>query len=133
MSMFRFTKWICEGEKVRLNGDGEQSRGFTYVDDIVRGTLAALRVQGYEVINLGGNEVVSMNVLIGMLAARLGKEAIVDHLPANTADMLTSLADGTKAKELLGWEPQVKLEEGLKRLVEWYEGERGWAKQLSDK
>jgi nucleoside-diphosphate-sugar epimerase len=131
MSMFSFTKWIREGEKVRLNGDGEQSRGFTYVDDIVRGTIAALRLLECEVINLGGNEVVSMNALIGMLAVRIGKEAIVEHLPANTADMLTSLADGTKAKKVLGWEPQVKLEEGLKRLVEWYEGERGWAKKLS--
>lgn len=75
MVMFRFNKWIREGVPLRLNGDGEQSRGFTYVDDIARGTIAALKPVGYEIINLGGHEVVTINRVIEILEEKIGKEA----------------------------------------------------------
>ena len=130
MSMFRFAKWISEGEAVHLYGDGEQSRGFTYVDDIADGTIAALQPMGYEIINLGGHEVITMNGVIGMLERRIGRKAIIERHPPNPADMLTSHADVTKARELLGWQPKVGLEEGIGRLVEWYQAERGWAKEI---
>jgi UDP-glucuronate 4-epimerase len=65
LAMFRFVQWIIEGQPVRINGDGNQSRGFTYVDDIARGTIAALKPLGYEIINLGGHEVISINELGG--------------------------------------------------------------------
>ncbi len=130
MSMFRFAKWIYEGEPVQLYGDGEQSRGFTFVDDIARGTIAALKPVGYEIINLGGHEVVSMNTLIGMLEARIGKKARVERRPPNLADMLANQADVSKARQLLEWQPQVGLKEGVDRLVGWYEQEREWAKDL---
>lgn len=131
MSMFRFTRWISEGQPLQLYGDGEQSRGFTYVDDIARGTIAALRPLGYEIINLGGHEVISMNVLIKMLAGIIGREAIVEHLPPNLADMQTNQADITRAQQLLNWQPQVNLGEGLRHLVDWYTAERVWLKDLS--
>ena len=131
MSMFRFTKWISEGEPLHLYGDGEQSRGFTYLDDIARGTVAALTPLGYEVINLGGHEVVTMNALIAVLEKRIGRKAIIERHPPNQADMLTSHADVTKARSLLGWQPQVGLEEGLTRLVEWYKAERNWVKGIA--
>jgi nucleoside-diphosphate-sugar epimerase len=131
MSMFRFAKWISEGEPVHLYGDGEQSRGFTYVDDIARGTLAALRPLGYEIINQGGHEVISMNGLIGMLERRIGRKALIERHPPNQADMLTSQADVSKARDKLGWRPQVGLEEGVGRLVEWYEDEHQWARDIS--
>ena len=127
MSMFRFTRWISEGEPVHLYGDGEQSRGFTYVDDIARGTIAALKLPGYEIINLGGHEVISMNALIAMLEERIGRKAIIERHPPNLADMLANQADVSKARRDLGWEPQVGLEEGVERLVDWYRGEREWA------
>ena len=130
MSMFRFTRWISEGQTLQLYGDGEQSRGFTYVDDIARGTIAALRPLGYEIINLGGHEVVSMNVLIRRLAGIIGRQAIVEHLPPNLADMLTNQADVRKAQTLLDWQPQVDLQEGLVKLVEWYRTERDWVKDI---
>lgn len=130
MSMYRFTKWIREGQPVQLYGDGEQSRGFTYVDDIARGTLAALRPLGYEIINLGGHEVITMNALIAMLEERIGKKAVVEVHPPNPADMLTNWADVSKARRLLGWQPQVGLSEGVGRFVEWYERERTWAKEV---
>jgi nucleoside-diphosphate-sugar epimerase len=127
MSMFRFAKWISEGEPLQLYGDGEQSRGFTYVDDIARGTMAALKPLGYEIINLGGHEVISMNGLIGLLEKRIGRKAIIERHPPNQADMLTNLADVTKARDILGWQPKVGLEEGIGMLVDWYRAEREWA------
>ena len=131
MSMFRFTQWISEGRPVRLNGDGEQSRGFTYVDDIARGTILGLKPLGYEIINLGGHETITINDLIHMLESLIGKKARIEHLPVNPADMLANWANVEKAGQILGWEPQVSLQEGVSRLVEWYRQERSWASQIS--
>jgi UDP-glucuronate 4-epimerase len=130
MSMFRFVKWISEGQTLHLYGDGEQSRGFTYVDYIARGTIAALKPLGYEIINLGGHEVISMNGLIALLEERIGKKANLERHPPNQADMLTNQADVTKARNLLGWEPKVGLDEGVGRLVNWYRTERDWVCQV---
>ena len=130
MSMFRFAKWITEGEPLHLYGDGKQSRGFTYVDDIARGTIAALKPLGYEIINLGGHEVITMNALITLFEEQIGKKAIIERHPPNQADMLTNHADVTKASNLLGWEPQVGLEGGISRMVDWYCIERDWAKEV---
>lgn len=130
MVMFRFTKWIVEGENVHLHGDGEQSRGFTFVDDIARGTIAALKPVGYEIFNLGGHEVITINKLIQILEGILGKQARIERHPRHPADMLTSQADVTKAQQILGWEPQVSLEEGVQALVDWYLSERDWAKEI---
>ncbi|MGA2489923.1 MAG: NAD-dependent epimerase/dehydratase family protein [Anaerolineales bacterium] len=130
MSMFRFTKWICEGEPLHIYGDGEQSRGFTYVDDIARGTIAALKPLGYEIINLGGHEVITMNALIALLEHRIGRKAIIERHPPNLADMVANYADVHKARNLLEWRPKVDLEEGVARLVEWYIAERKWAHEI---
>ena len=126
MSMFRFAKWISEGEPLHLYGNGEQSRGFTYVDDIARGTIAALQPLGYEIINLGGHEVITMNALIALLEKCIGKKAIIERHPPNLADMLANQADVSKAHKMLGWEPQVELQEGVQRLVDWYRSECDW-------
>ena len=131
MSMFRFVKWISEGQPIQLYGDGEQSRGFTYLDDIARGTIAALRPLGYEIINLGGHEVISMNTLIRMLEEIIGRQPVIERFPPNPADVLTNQANVTKARELLGWQPQVNLRQGLQHLVDWYTAERAWAKDIT--
>jgi nucleoside-diphosphate-sugar epimerase len=130
MVMFRFTKWIAEGEKVYLYGDGEQSRGFTYVDDIAHGTIAALKPTGYEIFNLGGHEVITINDLIQILEKMLGKKAQIEFLPRHRADMLSNHADISKARKVLGWEPQISLEEGVRKLVDWYLSEREWVKDI---
>ncbi len=130
MSMFRFVKWITEGEPVQLYGDGEQSRGFTYIDDIARGTIAALRPLGYEIINLGGHQVISMNELIALLEEQIGKKATIERHPPNPADMLANQADVSKARRLLDWQPQVELKEGISHLVDWYHAERSWAAEV---
>jgi nucleoside-diphosphate-sugar epimerase len=130
MVMFRFTQWISEGRPVLLNGDGEQSRGFTYVDDIARGTILGLKPVGYEIINLGGSQVITINQLIRTLEGLIGRKAQVTHLPRHPADMSTNHANVQKAGELLGWEPVVSLEEGIAHLVAWYQAERSWAANI---
>lgn len=130
MSMFRFAKWISEGHEVIVNGDGNQTRGFTYLDDIAKGTIAALLPVGYEIINLGGHESISINDLIGKFEKIIGKNAEVHHYPAHPADMSASWADVSKAGRLLGWKPQISLDQGIKNIVEWYQQEHSWASQV---
>lgn len=130
LAMFRFCQWIHEGKPVRVNGTGEQSRGFTYVDDIARGSILAIRPLGYEVINLGGHEVITINALIQLLERAIGRPAIVEHGPPNMADMFSNWADVSKARRLLGWNPSVSLEKGVQHLVDWYRTERSWAQDI---
>lgn len=133
MSIFRFTQWINEGQPVRVNGDGNQSRGFTYIDDIARGTILGLKPLGFEVINLGGHETITINELIHEIEGFLVKKADITHLPAHPADMLANCANVEKAKRMLNWEPQVTLKQGIAQMVEWYQSEREWAQQVDTK
>jgi len=130
MVMFRFCQWIAEGKLVVINGDGEQSRGFTYLDDIARGTIQALRPVRFATINLGGHEVITINTLIKMLEQRIGQRAQVTYAPFHPADVHTNQANVTRAAKILGWEPQIDLEEGVTRLVNWYMQERDWVSQV---
>lgn len=131
MSIFRFIRWIAEGEPLLLFGDGQQQRDFTYVDDIARGTIAALQPLGYEVINLGGDKAVSICDVITTLEGMLGREAKIDRRSAHPADVLATWADITKARTILGWEPRVPLSEGLERAISWYNANRSWASKLN--
>ena len=131
MSPYRFIKWIAEEETIQMFGDGSQSRDFTYVDDIARGTIAAIQDIGYEIINLGGGRnPVSLNTIIIKLEELLRKKANIDHKPFHVADLMETWADISKAKRLLGWEPQVSLEEGLEKSVQWYLDNQHWLKEV---
>jgi len=130
LSIFRFVQWISEGLPVRVNGDGKQSRGFTYIDDIARGVILALKPVGYEIINLGGHEVITINNLIKLVEDVVGKKAVVQYGPPDLADMRSNWADVSKAGELLGWEPHFSMRSGIEKLVEWYNTERDWAKEV---
>ena len=131
MVMFRFIQWISEEQPVRLQGDGEQSRGFTYLEDIAAGTVLGLRPLGYEIINLGGHERVTINALIRMLEDRIGKKARVLRQEAHPADMTSSWASVEKAKRLLEWSPRTTFTEGVAQTVDWYRAERSWASQIA--
>jgi nucleoside-diphosphate-sugar epimerase len=121
MSIFRFVKWIDEGKTLELFGDGVQSRDFTFVDDIARGTIKALKPLGYEIINLGGgNNPVSLNTVIGMIEKTLGKKAIVENKAFHIADIKETWANISKANKLLNWKPEISLEDGIKQSVEWH-------------
>ena len=133
MSVFRFTRSIVEDEPLVLYGDGSQERDFTYVDDIARGTLAALVPVGFEVINLGSSRPVSLLRLIELLEGLVGRRARIERRPGHPADVPATWADISKAKRLLGWEPHTPLEAGLQRVVEWYMENREWARGIVPK
>ncbi|MBY0518457.1 MAG: SDR family NAD(P)-dependent oxidoreductase [Bacteriovoracaceae bacterium] len=121
MAVFRFIKWIDEGTPIELFGDGLQSRDFTFVDDIARGTIAALKPVGYEVINLGGgNNPIDLLTVIKMMEKHLGKTAKIQNKEFHIADVKSTWADISKAEKFLGWKPQVSLEEGIRQSVDWY-------------
>jgi nucleoside-diphosphate-sugar epimerase len=132
MSIFRFIKWVDEGTPIELFGDGSQSRDFTYVDDIARGTIAALKPLGYEVINLGGgNEPVRITQVIAFIEERLGKTARLDRKPFHKADIMETSADIGKAATLLDWQPAVPPFEGFERSVDWYKANATWVRNVS--
>lgn len=130
MVMFRFVQGILEGEPITIYGDGTQSRGFTYVEDIAEGTILALQPLGYEIVNLGGHETIQISELLRLFEQLTGRQAQVNYAPAHPADMYANWADTRKAQTVLGWQPKVGLQEGVRKLVEWYQQERAWASQV---
>ncbi|WP_293445503.1 GDP-mannose 4,6-dehydratase, partial [Persephonella sp.] len=132
MSIFRFIKWIDEGTPIKLFGDGSQARDFTYVDDIARGTVLAMKPVGYEIINLGGGKnPISLKTIIQKIENLLGKKAKIEYKPFHKADMKETWADIEKAEKLLGWKPKINIDEGLKKTVQWYVENRDWLKDVS--
>ncbi|MCF8011400.1 MAG: GDP-mannose 4,6-dehydratase [Clostridiales bacterium] len=131
MSYFRFIKWIIEGTPLEVFGDGNQSRDFTYIDDIANGSIKALKPVGYEVINLGNNNPDKLSKMISLIEEYTGKKAQIKYKEAHKADMPSTHADITKAQSLLGWEPEIGLEEGIKRTVEWAKENWDWLKDIS--
>jgi nucleoside-diphosphate-sugar epimerase len=130
MSVFRFTQRICEGRPIHVYGDGSMSRDFTYVDDIARGTVAALSPLGHEIINLGGDHPYRVMELVRLIEKCVGKSAEIEFEEAHPADVQETWADIRKAGQRLGWRPEVSLEEGVARTVDWYQAERSWAKEI---
>ena len=131
MSLFRFVQWISEGRPVIVYGDGSQERDFTYVDDIARGTIAALKPFGYEVINLGSDEPIVLMDAIRLVEEVVGKKADIEYKPRHPADVLATWADISKAESLLGWRPWTHFREGVARLVAWYQENREWAREIT--
>jgi UDP-glucuronate 4-epimerase len=121
MSYFRFINSIDRGKPIYINGDGTQSRDFTYLDDIAEGTISAIQKVGYEIFNLGGgNKPISINQMIIILENILQKKTNKVYKNFNKADMKSTWADIKKAKKILNWSPKVSVEDGLKIAVNWY-------------
>jgi nucleoside-diphosphate-sugar epimerase len=130
MSVFRFIQWIYEGRPVLVFGDGRQERDFTYVDDVARGTVAALAKAGYEIINLGSDRPVPLMDLIQRVEEYTGRKAMIEHQARHPADVTATWANISKARILLEWEPQMAFAEGVRNSVEWYEANREWAREI---
>lgn len=130
MSLFRFVQWISEDKPVRIFGDGSQSRDFTYVDDVARGTIAGLRPLGFEVINLGSDTPIVLMDTVRSIEAVTGCKADIIFQPRHPSDVTATWADISKAQRLLGWTPQVDFKEGLAALVSWYDTNRDWARAI---
>jgi len=120
MSIFRFIKQIYTGENLTIYGDGSQSRDFTYVEDIAEGTVKALKPVGYEIFNLGGNTPYKLIDVLNMIEEYLGKKANIIYKPFHKADMTATWANIDKAKNILNWQPNYNLHEGLSKTISWF-------------
>jgi UDP-glucuronate 4-epimerase len=125
LAIHKFAQLISSGRPIPVFGDGSTARDYTYVDDIVAGVLAASeRPFGYEVFNLGESQTVTLARLIELLEAALGKRAIIDRQPLQPGDVPITFADISKARRLLGYAPQTKIDVGIPRFVAWFMGQR---------
>src|SRR2546428_3503299 len=123
MAIHRFTRLIDRGLSVPRFGDGSTRRDYTYITDIINGVLRAMeRVQGFEIINLGGSQTTRLVDLIELLEKNLGRKAVIAEEPWQPGYVVATYADVDKARRLLGYEPQVSVEEGIRRFVEWFVG-----------
>ena len=131
MSIFRFIKWIDEGIPVQIFGDGTQSRDFTFVEDVARGTVAAIKNIGFEIVNIGGGkQPKSLNTVIKWIEEHLGKKAVLEYLPALRVDVDSTMAEVSKANKLFGWSSKTSVEEGIRQTVEWHQENKDWLKEI---
>jgi nucleoside-diphosphate-sugar epimerase len=121
MSPYIFADKLLKGMELPVFGDGTQARDFTFVDDIAEGTIRAARPLGYEIINLGGgNNPYTLHQMIALMEKYSGKKAQLKLESKIAADMDITWADISKARRLLGWEPKVSFEDGIKKLMDWH-------------
>ena len=122
LAIHQFTRRIQAREPIAQFGDGTTRRDYTYIDDIIQGTMAALKYEGemFDVFNLGESETIQLKDLIAAIEKTLGKKARIDRLPEQPGDMPLTCADISKARRLLGYNPKTKFEDGLPRFVDWF-------------
>jgi len=124
LAIHRFTRRIHFGKAIDQFGDGTTRRDYTYIDDIIQGTMAALKYDGalFDVFNLGESETIQLSDLIAAIESALGKKATINHLPEQPGDVPLTCADISKARRLLGYDPKTAFAEGLPRFVNWFLG-----------
>lgn len=122
LAIHKFTDSIHHGRPIQQYGDGTTRRDYTYIDDIVQGVRGALsyRRTPFEIFNLGESQTTTLSDLIEAIETALGKKAVIERLPEQEGDMPLTCADISKARALLGYNPQVKISEGIPKFVEWY-------------
>src|ERR1700726_1839611 len=122
LAIHQFTRKIHAGRSIDQFGDGTTRRDYTYIDDIIQGTLAALKYGGpiFDVFNLGESETIQLKDLIAAIEKALGKKAKINRLPERPGDMPLTCADISKARKFLGYDPKTKFEDGLPRFVDWF-------------
>jgi UDP-glucuronate 4-epimerase len=122
LAIHQFTRRIYAGQPIDQFGDGSTRRDYTYIDDVIQGTMAALQYQGplYDVFNLGESETIQLKELIPAIENALEKKAKVNRLPEQPGDMPLTCADISKARKLLGYKPTTKLSEGLQKFIDWF-------------
>ena len=120
MAIAKFTKKILSGESIEIFGQGKLTRDFTYVSDIVEGTKLAMEKPEAvgEVFNLGGGHRISVDELVKLIEGAVGKTAKKVYVGEQSGDVKDTLADVSKAEEILGWKPKVSVEKGIKMAVE---------------
>ncbi len=129
LAIHKFTKLILDDNEIPFYGDGSTARDYTFIDDIIDGILkSVLHLENnekvYEIINLGESEVVTLSEMLSELEKALGKSASKKMLPMQAGDVLKTNADITKAKTLIGYKPTTDFQNGIKKFVEWFLGNR---------
>jgi len=125
MGINKFVRAVLNGKAITVFGDGNQTRDFTYIDDVIEAnTLAATSRQEGEVFNIGGGNRISVNDLIGAIEEVTGKVAIVEHAGEQKGDVKDTWADTHKAEKLLGWHAMTGITQGLARYVDWIQEEQ---------
>lgn len=126
MAIHKFARAISRGEPIEMYGDGSTRRDYTFVSDIVAGVMACIdRKLGYEIINLGESHTVELRYLISLIEQNMGKKAVIKQLPEQPGDVPITYANVSKARRLLGYEPNVKIETGIELFVKWYKERHG--------
>lgn len=122
LAIHQFTRRIQAGQPIEQFGDGSTRRDYTYVDDVIQGTLAGLQHEGplFDIFNLGESETIQLKDLIAAIENALGKKAKINQLPEQPGDMPLTCADISKARRLLGYDPTTKFSEGLPRFIDWF-------------
>lgn len=122
MAYYSFTRDILEERPIKVFNHGNLQRDFTYIDDIIAGTIAAIDLGAeYEIFNLGNHQPVSLGEFIAVIEEVLGKKAIRDDYPMQQGDVLTTYADIDHSFEKLGYHPKTSLKEGIPKFIEWYQ------------
>ncbi len=122
LAIHKFSKRIWEGDPISVFGDGSTRRDYTYIDDIISGVRAAMDYDAsmHEVFNLGESETTELSRLIELLEETLGKKAVINRQPLQPGDVPITYADISKARKMLGYDPQTKIEDGIPKFVEWF-------------
>jgi UDP-glucuronate 4-epimerase len=121
LAIHKFTKLIDAGRPIPVFGDGRTARDHTHISDIVEGVIACTQREfGFEIFNLGESETVELSRLIGLIESALGKKAFIDRQPMQPGDVPITFADISKARARLGYQPKMKIEQGIKLFAEWY-------------
>jgi len=130
LAIHKFAKLISAGKPIPVFGDGTTRRDYTYVDDIIAGVRAAMDYDrtNYEVINLGESRTVELRELIALLEEALGQKAEIDRQPPQPGDVPQTFADISKARKLLGYNPQTQIETGIRHFIEWFKRQHAAAK-----
>jgi UDP-glucuronate 4-epimerase len=123
LAIHKFAKLIEQGKAIPVYGDGSMMRDFTYIDDIIDGTVAAMeKCSGFNIYNLGESQPITVNDLIAEIEKALGKKAIREYLPPQPGDVERTYADVTKATKDLGYKPSTSIQDGLKKFTAWLRG-----------
>ncbi|HEY1663398.1 MAG TPA: SDR family NAD(P)-dependent oxidoreductase [Verrucomicrobiae bacterium] len=121
LAIFKFAQLITAGKPIPVFGDGTAARDYTFVSDTVDGVMAATKKDfGFEIFNLGESQTVSLSRTIELLENALGKKAIIDRQPLQPGDVPITYADITRARQKLGYNPQIKIEQGIKLFADWF-------------
>ena len=124
LAIHQFTRRIQAGTPIDQFGDGTTRRDYTYIDDIIQGTTAALKYEGplFDIFNLGESETIPLRDLIAAIETALDKKAKINPLPEQPGDVPLTCADISKARKFLGYDPQTRFREGLPKFVDWFLG-----------